>query len=121
MPPSPGGWLLTLTAGDKSFIRSQIESLWRELDKIVGMLRRSSGREIETMANLDEVVSALEAQTTTVGGIETLLAQLKAALDAALANGLDQAKLDAVFAGLTSNTARLDAAILANTPAAPTP
>lgn len=64
------------------------------------------------MASIDELVAKVEEQTTVVAGVETTIAELKAALAAA---GVPQEKIDAAFAGVEANTARLSAAIVAGT------
>lgn len=75
--------------------------------------------ELRTMAaTLDQVVSDVAAQTTVINSAITLLQQIKAALDAAIATG-DLAKVQAVATQIEANTAALAAAVAANTPAAP--
>lgn len=69
-------------------------------------------------ATLDQVVSDVAAQTTVINSAITLLQQIKAALDAAIATG-DLAKVQAVATQIEANTAALAAAVAANTPAAP--
>lgn len=73
------------------------------------------------MATLDETLAAVTAEGTKVDSIIALLTGIKAQLDAVLAGGLTpdvQAKVDAIFAQATTNAAKIDAAITANTPPA---
>lgn len=67
------------------------------------------------MNNLDEVLAAVTAQTTQIESMKTFIAGLEAAVATALADtslsANDQAKLDAVFAGVNANTASVMKAI----------
>ncbi len=75
------------------------------------------------MASLDEVIDDVTAEGTQIDGLTTLTAGIKAQLDAALAGALtpaQQAKIDAIFAGVEANKQKVVDAINANTPAAPT-
>lgn len=108
---------MSLTASDKAWLTKRFERIEERMDQLLGKSNRLLTREGEQTMTLDELVAKLEAQETTVGGIETLIQTLRQEL----ANqGLDQAKIDAAFAVAESNTARLDAALLSGTPAAPT-
>ncbi len=75
------------------------------------------------MATLQEVLDLVTAEGTKEDSIIALLNGVKQQLADALANANlsleNQAKVDAVFAGLTANAGKLDAAIAANTPPAP--
>ena len=88
-----------------------------KLDQILALVQQIAKQEITIMADL----SALEAEVTrehdVVASAVTLLQGLKAALDAA---GTDPVKLEALRASLASDTDALAAAVVANTPAAPT-
>jgi len=66
------------------------------------------------MAMIDDVSADVEAQSTVIASVETLLTNLSAQLAAA---GTDPAKLQAIKDSLDANTARLSAAVVANTPA----
>lgn len=69
------------------------------------------------MHNLDDVLADVNAETTLITGVSSLLTGLKAAVDAAKG---DQAKIDQIFAVAEANKAALAGALAANTPAAPT-
>ncbi len=60
------------------------------------------------MNTLDEVLAAVTAQSGQIESMKVFVAGLEAAVAAALADtslsAEDQAKLDAVFAGVTANT-----------------
>lgn len=74
------------------------------------------------MASLDETLAAVNAESTVDDSIIALLTGIKAQLDAVLAGGLTadaQAKVDAIFAAASANSAKVSAAVTANTPAAP--
>jgi hypothetical protein len=82
---------------------------------------------------LDDLIAQVTAETDVVTGlaaaVDTIIAQeaeIKAALDAAIAGGADPVKLQAIADALGSNTATLaakrdaiGAAVIANTIAAP--
>jgi len=108
--------LLTLWAGVETLLMRQGFRLDR-LDRRLGALERA---EEETMATLDDVVTKLTAQTTVVGSVELLLGQLAQMLREAIAAG-DPGKVKLVADLIDANTARLSAAVVTNTPAAPTP
>lgn len=85
---------------------------------------------IETMAALDDKISALQTEvtnnTTVIGSAETLIngfaAQLAAAIAAALAAGATDAQLQSLTdlnTTLTANDTALAAAVAANTPPPP--
>ncbi len=69
---------------------------------------------------LDDLTAQVTANTSAEASAITLLQGLKAALDAAIASG-NPAALKALSAQLGTSQTALAAAILANTPAAPTP
>lgn len=76
------------------------------------------------MATLDEVLADVTDESTKIDSLSTLVAGIKAQLDAALSGQIDpttQAKVDAIFAGVEANKAKVQAALDANTPATPTP
>ena len=73
----------------------------------------------EIMATLDETLAAVEKDTALSDGIVTLVAGLKKQLQEVL-TGVTlppavQAKVDAVFQGVTANNDKVEAALLANT------
>src|SRR5690349_12926923 len=81
-------------------------------------------KQLETiMKTLDEVLQAVNEESTVDDSIIVLLTGIKAQLDSVLAGNLtpdQQAKVDAIFAAADANKAKVAAAIAANTPAAPT-
>ena len=72
------------------------------------------------MATLDEVLAEVTDETTRLDSIQSLIdgikQQLADALSGATIPPAVQAKVDAVFAGLTTNKAKLDKALNANVP-----
>lgn len=75
------------------------------------------------MATLDEVLATVTAEDTAIDSLVALVEGLKAQLDAVLSGELtpaQQAKVDAIFAAVTDNPDRIQAAIDANTPQPPT-
>ena len=74
------------------------------------------------MATIDQVLQDVTDESTLEDSIITLLTNIKAQLDAALANTTIpadvQAKIDSVFDGIEKNKTKVAAAITANTPAA---
>ena len=77
------------------------------------------------MATLDEVLAAVQEQDTQIDSLAVLVAGIKQQLDAVLGGQLPpetQAKVDAIFERVTSNTQEVVDAINANTtPPAPAP
>lgn len=71
-------------------------------------------------ATLDDVLKDVTDESTVIDGISTLLSGLQQQLKDALANAADKAKVDAIFAAVESNKAKLAKAVTDNTPAAPT-
>jgi len=65
------------------------------------------------MALIDDLVTKVEAQTTVVTSVEELLVHLSQMIADA---GTDPVKLQAVIDTVDANTARLTAAVTANTP-----
>lgn len=71
-----------------------------------------------TMATLDELVAAAQAEDTKLDSLIALVEALKAKIDAI--PGItpeQQAKIDEAFAAISDNPDRIQAAIDANTPA----
>lgn len=99
---------------DLAYIRSKVDSLSR----VVGKLK--AGEDL-TMKTLDEVLAAVKEEGTQQGSLITLTSGIKAQLDAVLAGQLPpaaQAKVDAIFAQVDADKAKVVDAINANTPAA---
>jgi hypothetical protein len=92
--------------------------LCRQDARISRILRRVR----KIMATIDQVLQDVTDESTLEDSIITLLTNIKAQLDAALANqnipADVQAKIDSVFEGLEANKTKVADAIKANTPAA---
>ena len=71
------------------------------------------------MATLDETLAVVNAQSTVDDSIIALLDGLAAQIAAGGLSAADQAKVDAIFAQATKNSAKVAADVLAHTPAAP--
>jgi len=99
--------------------------------EIIRLLRRILANQTQELANqeiemqtLDQVLADVADERTQIDSLSTLTAGIKAQLDAVLAGALtpdQQAKVDAIFAGVESNKAAVVAAINANSPSAPAP
>lgn len=91
---------------------------------VLGLLQiiKQNGEAI--MRTLDETLAAVTAEDTKVDSIIVLVNGLKQQLADALAGTTlppaIQAKVDAIFDTATASAGKIDAAITANTPAAPT-
>jgi len=89
-------------------IEDKLDSIQKELNKI--------------MATLDDTLAAVTQEKTDIGSLNAFVAGLQAQLAAALAGTTippaTQAKIDAIFAGVTDNDAAVKA-LQANVP--PTP
>ena len=71
------------------------------------------------MATLDETLAAVQAETTVDDSIIALLEGLAAQIKAGGLTAADQAKVDAIFSAANANSAKVAAAVTANTPAVP--
>lgn len=100
-----------------------------KLDRILNRLSRLENgqahilrKERKIMATIDDVLAGVAELDTQEDSLIALTANIKAALDTALANqGIPadvQEKIDAVFAGIEANKAQVVEAINTNTPAA---
>jgi hypothetical protein len=137
-PPAPAPVVVEVVV---TFDDKQLGRVTGMLEQILTRVTRLEAQGVRSMANLsdlkrkaDEILADVESETDVVTSVETLLtgqteqlAALKAALDEAIANN-DQAALQAVSDALdtiaTTNAAakaRTIAAVVKNTPAAPTP
>ena len=78
----------------------------------------------KNMVTFDDLAAEVARQSTVDGSIETLVTGMQAQITEILAGTTlpapVQAKLDAVFATLKANNDAVAAAVLANTPSAPT-
>lgn len=92
----------------------QFNRLIERLDKIINLLNK----EYQYMATMQNVTDAIAAESTIDDSIVTLLNGIVQQLKDAQAAGTPAA-LDAVVAGIQANQAKISAAVLANTPAAP--
>lgn len=88
--------------------------IWAKL----GIFRHINQRLEAIMAAIDDLTAQVAANTSVIESAITLLGNIKALLDAA---GTDPAKLAALSATLAAEDDKLAAAVVANTPAAPTP
>jgi hypothetical protein len=70
------------------------------------------------MALLDDIIAKISALTTVDDSVIALLTDLKAKLDAAIANGADPAKLQQISDALGTEMQRLSDAVTTNTTAA---
>ena len=86
----------------------------KQLNEIICLLRRIALKEMIIMATIDDIATSVEAQTTVVTSVETLLVHLSQQLADASASA-DPAKVQAVKDAIDANTARLAAAVTANT------
>lgn len=91
-------------------LAARFDRLDRTLDTLLA-------KETTMAKTLDDVLADVTAETTVTQSAITLLQQIKAALDAAIASG-DVTKIQAISDQLEANTAALAAAVTANTPAA---
>ena len=73
------------------------------------------------MASLDETLAAVQAESTVDDSIIALLNGLAAQIKAGGLSAADQAKVDAIFAAANTNSAKVAAAVTANTSSTPTP
>jgi len=83
------------------------------LAAITSALLTASGKD-EIMASLDKIKDAVTANGSVIASAITLLQGLKAALDAAIAAGYDEAALDALSTELGTESDSLAAAVAAN-------
>jgi hypothetical protein len=71
------------------------------------------------MATIQDLTTAVAAESSVDDSIISLLNGIVAQLQAAIATG-DPAQLDTVVQGIQANTAKIQAAVVANTPVTPT-
>ena len=97
-----------------------------EISEILVLVRQIAQQQEVFMARIDAELQRLfdkVAQNEAVGdSVIVLLTGIKQQLDAALAGELSaaqQVKVDEIFAKVESDTVKVEAAILANTPQAP--
>jgi len=78
------------------------------------LLERIYRKELSNMAKIDDVLTDVAEEKTLIDGLGAFIQGLK---DQLIADGLDQAKVDAAFAAVEANKAELAAALAANVPA----
>lgn len=108
-------------------IREATEQRKREFDILKSLSELATKHDLNIIlerlnkmaATLDDVLKDVTDESTVIDGISTLLSGLQKQLKDALANAADKAKVDAIFAAVESNKAKLAKAVTDNTPAAP--
>lgn len=98
------------------YIHSDLDN--SKLDKILQMLQTLQREVVQMAASVDDVIIAVQNETTVEQSVITLLGQLSAQIKAA---GTDPVKLQQVLDQINANTTALSAAVTANTPVPPTP
>lgn len=88
----------------------------KKLDQIIQLLQTQQKEILNMAASIDDVVVAVQNETTVEQSVITLLGQLAAQVKAA---GTDPVKLQAVLDQINTNSAALSAAVTANTPVTP--
>jgi hypothetical protein len=78
---------------------------------VIGVMQQGAVTDMD----LQDILTRVEAQTTVVGSVETLLADLNTRLKAAIAAN-DPVLLKQISDELDANTSRAAAAVVANTP-----
>ncbi len=91
---------------------------WDALDRLERKINRLLKLENQEMADLTQITADVTANGDAVASAVTLLTQLH---DEIVAAGTDPAALAALASSLEANTQALADAVVANTPAAPTP
>lgn len=89
--------------------------LIERLDLIISTLNKLLNKEIQLMATITDLTTAIASESTIDDSIITLLNGIVAQLQAAQASG-DPAQLDIVLAGIKANSDKISAAVVANTP-----
>lgn len=98
----------------KDETEERLDRLERKINHIIALLYRLVGYEGEQVSKLDEIITAVENQTTVVGSVEAAIAGLVQEVRDALATG-DVAKAEAALAAIEGNTSRLSAAVVVGT------
>lgn len=84
--------------------------------EILRLLHGQRAQGVSEMKTIDDLLSAVSAQTTLVGSVVTLIQNLRDQVTAAQG---DPAKIDAAFDAIQAETDALTNALTANTPTAP--
>ena len=104
-------------AVDKCAWRTEVVRLLTSIDTRLQNLADVLAHQGERiMATLDDLSADVADEASVIGSVETLLTNLSAQLAAA---GTDPTKIQAIKDAIDANKARLSAAVVANTPAAP--
>lgn len=90
----------------------------RKHDNLIYLLHELNIKVNTIMATIQDVADAVNAESTVDDSIITLLNSIVAQLQAVIDSG-DPASLDAVVSAIKANTAKLQAAVTANTPVTP--
>jgi uncharacterized protein YoxC len=90
------------------------------LDQILQQMRSITAQQESLMATLDQILDKVTAEQTSIDSLAMFIDGLKKQLSDALA-GVNltpavQAKVDAIFAGVAANEAKVVAALDANVP-----
>jgi hypothetical protein len=92
----------------------------QRLDQIISILQTTASKETSIMATLDTILAAVEAETTAVASLQAFITGLQGQISAI--GGLtaaQQAEIDTIFTDVSSNSAKITAAI--TPPVAPAP
>ncbi len=87
------------------------------IDTLVGLLQQTIQKENAIMSTLDDIVTAVAAQTTMIGSLQTFVQGLEDQIKAL--PGLTpamQAKIDTIFAGVDANEKAIANAMVVNVP-----
>jgi hypothetical protein len=93
-------------------------ALDRKLDQILVKLGLIQAQEGKMAATIQNILDGVNQESTVDDSIITLLNNIAAQL---AAGGVPQAQIDAVMSVIQANQAKVTAAVVANTPAAPPP
>lgn len=100
------------------YLDPQVEARLRSVEHKLDLIIR---KQEAMMATLDDVLSEVTDESTRLDSIQALIDGVKQQLADALAGTTlppaTQAKIDAVFSGLTTNKGKIDKALNANAPA----
>lgn len=94
----------------------------KKLDLIIKLLTEDKERDQKEMANIDEILAEVSAQTSKIDGIDALMDGMRKQIADLIASQGNipeelQQKIDAVFATAKQNSDKIDAAIAENVPA----
>lgn len=92
-------------------LEGKIDALAKDVKQITKRLSILTIQGEIEMASIDDVIADIAAETTEIGNLEAFIQGLKDQLANA---GIPQDKLDAAFAGIEANKARIVAAFQTN-------